>query len=157
MSNSIASHLFQSIFQIYFNFYEFQQSQFSKTNEKHLSFASNMHQQQNFFRDNFYESQNARVHAFNNRKKSSLFADDLHQKRHNSFDIMTYDYEKRRFRSFHREQNHDRYRSQSRIKSTEIQMFIKSIEFKSSNVDYFFSNMSDDQNFDDVIVSNKKI
>ena len=75
LSNSISSHLFQSISQVYFNSYE----------------------QQNV------RNQTFRLSAFNNQKKFSTFADDFHQKRRNFSEIKTYDYEKRRSRSVHRD------------------------------------------------------
>ena len=161
LSNSIFSRLFQSISQIYFDLYEFQNNQIynfskqvfvTKTIEKFQSFESNMHQQQVVSRVTFYESQNARNHSFNTREKFFLFANDFHQKRHSFSNIETHTYHENQ----HRDRIYNRHRNQSRIKSiAEFQILVKSIEFKSFNVDYFFSNMSNDQKLNDVVVKNK--
>ena len=111
-----------------------------------------MHQQQIVSRVTFYESQNARDHSFNTREKSFLFASNFHQKRHNFSNIETHTYHENQ----HRDRTYNRHRSQSRIKSiAEFQVLIKLIEFKSSDVNYFFSNMLNDQKLDDVVVTSK--
>ena len=131
LSNSVFSRLFQSIFQIYFNSYEFQNQSFES---------------------NIYESQNARNHSFNTRERFSLFASDFHQKRRSFSNIETHTYHENQ----HRDRIYDCHRSQFRIRSiTKFQVLIKSTEFKSSDVNYFFSNMSNDQKLDDVVVTNK--
>ena len=131
LSNLIFSRLFQFISQVYFNSYEFQNQSFES---------------------NIYESQNARDHSFNTREKFFLFANDFHQKRRSFSNIETHTYHENQYR----DRIYDRHRSQSRIKSiAKFQVLIKSIEFKSFDVNYFFSNMSNDQKLDDVVVTNK--
>ena len=120
LSNSIFSRLFQSIFQIYFNSYELQNQSFES---------------------NIYKSQDTRNHSFNIRERFSLFANNFHQKRRSSSNIETHTYHENQ----HRDRIYDRHRNQSRIKSiAEFQILIKSIEFKSFDVNYFFLNISND-------------